>query len=345
MPATTGQRKRGPSRVVRPAARPVQSPPTRRIRWGRLLTVITAAIAMVVFTWWAVRGLSGNGTNTPSQTPNATVDAPLPGWQPMAKIPGGLFTMGYDFGPADARPAHDVELNDFGIDIYEVTNAQFARFIDATGYITTAEQIGRSTVFDFQAQRWLAINGANWRHPTGPLASIAGRESFPVVQVSWIDATTFARWAGKRLPTEAEWERAARGRLYDCDFPWGREEVVDKQYMANYWQGPFPFRDDAADGYREVCIVGSYAPNRLGLFDMSGNVAEWCADGYNENYYRLAPLNAPIGPEQSDRRVVRGGSWLSTDKTGAQHKVWSRASEPPRSANNHTGFRCARDLP
>jgi formylglycine-generating enzyme required for sulfatase activity len=277
-----------------------------------------------------------------------TVSLPLP-QAPEAKemvpIPGGRFQMGSDLARSSAeRPQHEVAVRAFLMDAHEVTVADFAHFVAETGYVTTAEHKSRAWVFVATRKEWVLIPGADWRHPLGPHSSTVGHERLPVVQVSWQDAAAYARWAGKRLPTEAEWEFAARGGLYDADFPWGREEQPGGAYEANYWQGWFPDQDLARDGYRTVAPVKSYSPNRFGLYDMAGNVWEWCADWYAADYYQTGPTVDPTGPAQGTHRVQRGGSWLSADNTRPELRVWTRGRETPESCHNHVGFRCVRDV-
>ena len=294
----------------------------------------------------------------------------------MVPVPGGSFTMGANDGAPDERPLHDVRVNQFLMDKTEVTNGQFAQFVAATNYVTTAERPPAgadklspeqrepgSWCFRFSPEtkanarrpwaRWVA--GANWRQPDGPGSNIEGRTKFPVVHVSWDDATAFAKWAGKRLPTEAEWECAARGAVVLAHFPWGMDACPDGRWRANVWQGDFPTKNDALDGFADLAPAGSYPLNNFGLADLTGNAAEWCADWFAADYYaevcknpdRAAHKN-PQGPDVSDdptepgvwKRVVRGGSWLSTD---AEFRVSTRAREAPGFSAGWIGFRCAKD--
>ena len=261
----------------------------------------------------------------------------------MAPIPGGTFRMGNDFSPySDQRPAHDVSVAPFSMDTHEVTNRQFARFVAQSDYLTTAEQQGWSYRFDRATNQWRRTPGADWRHPGGPHTNIAGREDRPVVHVSWYDADAYARWVGCRLPTEVEWERAARAGLCDADFPWGRKETVNGKYQANYWQGWFPDDDLTVDGFDTLAPVGSFEPNGFGLFDVAGNVWEWCADRYGEDYYRISPRDDPRGPTEGEMRVQRGGSWLSAENYGPGYRVSVRSKRPPDASYEDVGFRCAR---
>lgn len=306
----------------------------------------------------------------------------------MIWISGGEFLMGTD-DPTDlicgvpdrmpdARPIHPVLVDGFWIDETEVTNEQFAKFVEATGYVTVAERrplqkdfpnvppenlVPGSIVFHPPShpvpltnhyQWWEYVPGASWRHPLGPGSDIKGRAKYPVVQIAWDDAAAFARWSGKRLPTEAEWEFAARGGLKQQPYPWGRELSPGGKWMANIYQGQFPVHDTALDGYAGIAPVGQFPPNGYGLYDMAGNVWEWCADWYRPDYYRsLVTTNAtvnPLGPSDSfdpgepgvPKRVQRGGSFLCTDQYCTRYMVGSRGKGEPSSASNHLGFRCVR---
>ena len=258
----------------------------------------------------------------------------------MVYLAGGTFRMGNDLShDPDQRPAHEVSVSPFSMDEHEVTNGQFARFVGQTGYITTAEQRGWSYVFDRKPQQWVKREGADWRHPGGPDTSIAARDDYPVIHVSWYDAAAYAQWAGKRLPTEAQWEYAARSGLRDADYPWGREELIDGRYQANYRQHG---QDPAADGYELAAPVKSYPPSRFGLYDLSGNVWEWCADWYGEDDYRSSPREEPAGPAQGQFRVQRGGSWLSPEDYRFGHHASTRGKRRPEETYQHVGFRCVR---
>jgi len=297
-------------------------------------------VVAAVIGWWFAK------SRTPLPLANLADTPPIESDE-MVRIAGGQFLMGSDFSPDRAsRPQHQVEVRSFWIDRHEVTNAQFAKFVAATGYLSTAERHGQGWVFEPMRQAWLLMPGADWRHPFGPHSSIAGQEHRPVVLVSWYDAAAYARWTGKRLPTEAEWEYAARGGSYDADFPWGRQSQTSDRALSNSWQGWFPERDLGIDGARGLADVESYPPNRYGLYDMSGNVWEWCADWYADDYYRLGERDNPVGPERQPpggRRAQRGGSWLSADNVSPEIQVWARGAGPPDFGRNHLGFRCARD--
>jgi len=253
-------------------------------------------------------------------------------------IPRGTFRMGNDLSPwSDERPAHDVTVGPFLMDAHEVTNRQFARFVEQTGYVTTAQKHGWSYVYDRQTDQWVKTTGADWRHPGGSETSLVAREDFPVVHVSWYDAAAYARWAGGSLPTEAQWEYAARGGLRDADYPWGNEERPGGRYQANYRQfGP----DRGADGFAALAPVGRFPAHGFGLYDMSGNVWEWCADWYAEDAYAASSSENPAGPTQGRLRVVRGGSWLSPEGYRPGHRVWSRGAREPDYTSEDVGFRC-----
>ncbi len=275
-----------------------------------------------------------------ADSPCADVAVPARHLGGMVPVPGGTFRMGSDLSAdPDQRPAHDVYVGAFRIDEHEVTNRQFAEFVDQTGYITTAEQRGWSHVFDRRDARWIRQPGADWRHPRGPDSALHGRDEYPVVHISWYDAQAYARWAGKRLPTEAEWEYAARSALRDAKYPWGRDELIDGRYQANYRQhGQQP----AADGFEAAAPVRSFPASPFGLYDMSGNVWEWCGDWYDEDCYREGPGRNPTGPAQGRQRVLRGGSWLSPENYRFGHHVSTREKRAPEETYEHIGFRCVR---
>ncbi|MCU0705829.1 MAG: formylglycine-generating enzyme family protein [Fimbriiglobus sp.] len=297
---------------------------------------------------------------------------------PMANIPGGTFIMGSDTGPDDERPAHAVTLRPFRIDVTEVTNAQFARFVKATGYKTIAERTptaeqypdapperlrpGSATFVAIECSTdprtwdtphppwWRYTFGANWRHPTGPGSDLRGKMKHPVVHIAWADAVAYAEWAGKRLPTEAEWEYAARGGLDRQEFCWGGEKQGDGgKFFANTFQGVFPHIDTAADGFVGLAPVRSFPPNGYGLFDMSGNAWEWCSDWYDSGYYRISPKDNPTGPDVGEpdggmpQRVRRGGSFLCADGYCRRYLPAARDKNPEDSGASHTGFRCVKD--
>jgi formylglycine-generating enzyme required for sulfatase activity len=278
----------------------------------------------------------------------------------MLRLPGGDFLMGTD-GPwaynADGEgPVHTVTLRPFWMDLTATTNATFAIFVDATGHVTDAERYEWSFVFagllpdDFEATRavaqtpwWRQVYGATWRSPEGPGSNIDDRGDHPVVHVSWQDATAYARWAGKRLPTEAEWEFAARGGLERQLFPWGNDLEPGGEHRMNVWQGKFPSENTCADGYFGTAPVTAYEPNRYGLYNTTGNVWEWCADWYDPGYYATSPAQNPAGPDHGTTRVMRGGSYLCHASYCRRYRVGARSANGPDSSTGNLGFRCARD--
>lgn len=263
----------------------------------------------------------------------------------MIRLPGGSFVMGSPRDEdIDARPQHTVRLDPFWLDVAPVTNHQFQQFVDETDHETAAERNGRSLVFDRKLAEWREVVGVSWRHPEGPESSLIGKEDYPVVHVTWQDAVAYAVWAGKRLPTEAEFEYAARGGLSDAAYPWGRQPTLGDGYLANGWQGHFPDGDSGQDGYRGLAPVGQFPPNRFGLRDMAGNVWQWCADWYSDDYYGGSLVDNPRGPTDGVRRVRRGGSWLSAVNYAGNLRVDYRDHAPPVESTNHTGFRCAKDV-
>jgi formylglycine-generating enzyme required for sulfatase activity len=307
----------------------------------------------------------------------------------MVWIPAGNFMMGGDNEQArkDEYPKHGVKVNGFYMDATEVTNAQFSEFVKATGYITTAEKDinwdeiksqvppntpkppdsvlkAASLIFvptksevnlNDYSQWWAWTRGANWRHPNGPNSDIIGKDNFPVTHVSWDDAVAYSKWAGKRLPTEAEWEYAARGGLINNSYSWGKTFDEMGASKCNFWQGNFPYLNLNKDGFMGAAPVKSFAPNGYGLYDVAGNVWEWCADLYNNDYYtqlsktKLA-IN-PKGPIKSydpdepliTKRVMRGGSFLCNDSYCSGYRVSARMKSSPDSGMEHLGFRCVMD--
>ncbi len=259
----------------------------------------------------------------------------------MVRIPGGRFAMGAAHGAPYEGPVHEVELGPFWLDRTEVTVAAFARFVDATGYRTDAERIGWSGVFDLAHGEWGRVDGADWRHPEGPGSTADPAE--PVVQVSWSDAARFAAWAGKRLPTEAEWERAARGGLAGKTYAWGDDLRPGGRYVANFWQGRFPARNEGADGFVRRAPVARFPPNGYGLYDVAGNVWQWVADWWDPSYYAASPTRDPRGPAAGSERVIRGGSWMCAENYCRGYRVAARSHTPPDSGLDNLGFRCARD--
>lgn len=305
----------------------------------------------------------------------------------MVLIKGGRFWMGGDsiWGRTDEFPRHQVEVSDFYIDQHEVTNRQFKAFVDATGYVTTAEKkpdweeiklqvppgtpkpsddmlVAASLVFtppshpvslDNSLQWWSWVPGANWRHPEGPESNLEGKDDYPVVHVSWEDAMAFCKWAGKRLPTEAEWEYAARGGQKNAIYPWGNELITKGKPKANAWDGNFPNKNTALDGFTRTAPVKKYAPNPYGLYDMAGNVWEWVSDWYTADYYSQCKSKGlvvnPQGPTDSldpdepfaKKKVTRGGSFLCSDQYCSGFRIGARMKTSWDTGLNHTGFRCA----
>lgn len=308
----------------------------------------------------------------------------------MVYIPGGTFSMGSDNkneslcnlgGLTSDCQIHQVYVDGFLMDDHEVTNAEFEKFVKATGYKTIAEQVptkeefpdaplenlkAGSVVFtppakvnslDDYFQWWSFVFGASWRHPEGPGSTIVGKENYPVVHVAWEDAMAYAKWAGKRLPTEAEWEFAARGGASGNTFSWGNEFKPNKQYMSNTFQGVFPNNDSGEDGFKGISPVMQYPANPYKLYDMTGNVWEWCADWYSNNYYSSFISNEliknPKGPKVSNdpaepgvaKKVHRGGSFLCTEQYCSRYVMGTRGKGDWRTGTNHVGFRCVKDLP
>jgi len=278
----------------------------------------------------------------------------------------------------DSKPLHRVELHSFYMDEHEVTNAQFAAFVKETGYVTVAEReldpkdfpevdpkmlVAGSAVFSKPKELnslnnylmwWEYVPGANWQHPEGPNSSIKNKMNHPVVQVAYEDAAAYAKWAGKRLPTEAEWEYAARARndANDDLYYWGKDLKPHGQWIANIYQGQFPIQDSKEDGFEGTAPVKSFQANALGLYDMEGNVWEWCADLYRPDYYQHSTIANPKGPQDSydpqepnlEKRVQRGGSFLCNDQYCERYKAGSRGKGEVNSPTNNVGFRCVKDI-
>ncbi len=259
----------------------------------------------------------------------------------MIVIPSGTYVMGTNHGQPYEGPPHRVQINSFAIDRTEVTNQKFLEFAEAIDYLSEAERYGWSGVFDPAHQRWDSVSGANWKHPEGPSTSIIDRMDHPVIHVSWNDAMAYCGWLGKRLPTEAEWEWAARGKLDDPEYPWGSELNPEGNFMANTWQGIFPISDSGEDGFFSTASVGNFPSNAYGLYDMAGNVWEWTADWYSPTYFGSSPISNPPGPEGGSEKVIRGGSWLCAQNYCSGYRVAARQMTPADSGLNNLGFRCA----
>lgn len=289
-----------------------------------------AAAAAVPVGLVALKHASGAGAPTES-APSAPAG--------MVSVPAGNFWMGKNqaLDPADG-PVHEVYVDAFWIDRFETTAGQFAEFVRATNYKTSAEVQGWGFVFEPKQGRFVPKRGVTWRNPLGEGAS--GRDDDPVLQVSWDDATAYAKWAGKRLPTEAEWEYAARGEWIDASYPWGYELAPNGKYQANSWQGTYAQGDGGQDGYRGPAPVGKYPPNGLGVSDMLGNAAEWCSDWFDPEYYRRSPIDRPTGAPSGTLRVYRGGSWVSTDSAAPAFTVYGRGALAPNACLPTVGFRC-----
>jgi sulfatase modifying factor 1 len=278
----------------------------------------------------------------------------------LVALEGGTFIMGTDdeIGfPADGEgPIRAVTLRPFRIARCSVSNRQFAQFVDATGYTTEAERYGWSFVFhmflpdDFEptravasAQWWRQVYGADWRHPAGPQSDLDGVADHPVGHISWNDATAYCEWASVRLPTEAEWEYAARGGLVQNRYAWGDDFALDGQTMCNIFEGSFPVENTADDGYVGTAPVASFPPNGYGLHNVAGNVWEWCADWFHTTFHRDAPTADPAGPPGGEAKVMRGGSYLCHDSYCNRYRVAARSSNTLDSSTANLGFRVAAD--
>ncbi|WP_243644147.1 formylglycine-generating enzyme family protein [Paenibacillus pinisoli] len=281
----------------------------------------------------------------------------------LIHIGGGTFDMGTDSAegvPSDGEgPIRKVTVNSFRISPYAVTNAEFQSFVEATGYVTEAESFGWSYVFHLLASDqvreqvkdvpqgvpwWLVVEGAYWARPEGKDSSIVDRMDHPVVHISWNDANAYCKWSGTRLPTEAEWEYAARGGLARRTYPWGDLLKPDGKHMCNIWQGKFPVKNNASDGYIGTAPVHAYEPNGYGLYNASGNVWEWCADWFSPGYHRqTADLN-PLYSQETGRKSMRGGSYLCHRSYCNRYRVAARSSNTPDSSTGNCGFRIAADV-
>ena len=276
----------------------------------------------------------------------------------MVRVPAGAFRMGSEdqFAyPDDGEgPVREVETSAYRIDACAVSNADFAAFVDDSGFVTEAERFGWSFVFggllpdDFPpteavaaAPWWRRVEGAHWRRPEGPHSELDGRLDHPVVHVSWNDAAAYCAWAGKRLPTEAEWERAARGGLEQAVYPWGDELEPDGGHRMNVWQGDFPARNTLADGYLGTAPVDAFAPNGLGLFNTTGNVWEWTADWFHPSFRARDRRHDPRGPSHGTSKVQKGGSYLCHHSYCRRYRVAARQASTPDSSTGNVGFRCA----
>lgn len=366
----------------------------------KLALAVLAVLAAASLAWFVFGTHLRNATadSTVSKPPAAeflptkpnSAGAPGPAPKGMVWIPGGEFSMGANDPPdmdevgmkatEDARPIHRVYVDGFFMDETDVTNAQFAEFVKATGYVTIAERkprqeeyptappenlVAGSVVFSppdhavpltNHLQWWSYVPGANWRHPLGPGSDIKAKGNYPVVQIAYADAEAYAKWAGKRLPTEAEWEFASRGGLTGKPFVWGDTFRPDGKWMANTHQGHFPDHDTGDDGYVGIAPVAKFPPNGYGLYDMAGNVWQWTSDWYRPDYYQQLASMAevarnPSGPTSSydpdepdqPKKVHRGGSFLCTDQYCSRYIVGTRGKGEVSTGTNHLGFRCVKD--
>ncbi|TVQ65174.1 MAG: formylglycine-generating enzyme family protein [Balneolaceae bacterium] len=258
----------------------------------------------------------------------------------MVFVPGGRTTIGSESGLPNERPVFETEVSAFLMDKDLVTVAQFREFVEATGYVSEAEQFGDGIVFDFEQAQWVLLDGATWEYPNGPEGP-AAPEDHPVTQVSWNDAAAYLEWAGKRLPTEIEWEHAARGgENRDQLYAWGNSLTEEGRYQANTWTGTFPSENSEADGYRQTSPVGEYHITELGLSDMGGNVWEWTQDWYRPYAFRERPYQ----PGPQSEKVLRGGSFMCHISYCHGYRVSSRSHATPDNAAFHTGFRGVRDV-
>ena len=278
----------------------------------------------------------------------------------MVAIPSGVFSMGsqdvFAYPEDGEGPVRDVETGDYWVDARTVSNAEFSAFVDDAGYVTEAERYGWSFVFagllpdDFpptqavaQAPWWRKAERADWSHPDGPQSSLDDRMDHPVVHVSWNDAQAYCAWSGKRLPTEAEWERAARGGLHRKAFPWGDELEPAGEHRMNVWQGDFPARNTLADGFLGLAHVDAFEPNAFGLYNATGNVWEWTADWFHPNFRQRDRRRDPEGPSHGTHKVQKGGSYLCHHSYCRRYRVAARQGNTPDSSTGNIGFRCARD--
>ncbi len=373
--------------------------------WCRMKNPILAAAVFLLAAAALIFSIAFRGTDTPvaehqstpgdnqqlieaDQPANSVRTSSEPTFKGMVFLPGGRFTMGALDSAPDEFPPHEVELDGFWIDTHEVTNSQFAEFVKATGYVTTAEQppelralqpgVNREEIKilpelnqpgsicsyllgsrkDIDPEKgayswWQYVPGANWRHPEGPESSIDDRMDHPVVHVSWLDAMAYCKWANKELPTEAQWEYAARGGLNDQSYPWGDQRNPGGQWLHNIWQGEFPISNTADDGFLQTAPVGSFPANNFGLFDVSGNVWEWCRDYYQPEYYSSSPRSNPTGPDSSFdpmdpaviKRVQRGGSFMCSEQYCIGYRTTARMKGEEDTGAFHTGFRCVINKP
>lgn len=280
----------------------------------------------------------------------------------MISISGGDFFMGTiekEGFPSDGEgPVRRVKVDPFLIDSYCVTNAEFQQFVQETGYVTEAETFGWSYVFYLllsptllrqtpsvpQTPWWYGVKDAYWQFPEGPGSTIIDRMDHPVVHISWNDAVSFCNWAGKRLPTEAEWEYAARGGLEQKKYPWGDELTPNGEHVCNIWQGVFPKTNTHEDGYIGTAPSKSFPANGYGLYNVSGNVWEWCSDWFSRSIHDRGGRINPKGPDKGQTKIMRGGSYLCHESYCNRYRVAARTSNTPDSSSGHLGFRCVADI-
>ena len=280
----------------------------------------------------------------------------------MVELPGGRFLMGTEDAsgfPADGEgPVREITVDPFHVDATAVTNREFSRFVKSTRYVTEAERFGWSFVFHLlltprakraarqavaEAPWWVRVDGASWRRPDGPGSNVKTRMDHPVVHVSRHDAMAYCEWAGKRLPTEAEWEYAARGGLEQKTYPWGDDLTPGGEHRCNIWQGMFPDINTVEDGYAGTAPARAFPPNGYGLYNVAGNVWEWTADWFSATHHVDGPRDNPTGPDFGDAAVTRGGSYLCHESYCNRYRVAARTSNTPDSSTGNTGFRCVAD--
>ena len=310
------------------------------------------------------KGASGVAPPHPRPAARAAVNGAHDDGRPMCELPATTFLMGTEAGdgfPADGEgPVREVSLSGFAIDQCAVSNDEFAAFVEDSGYVTEAEHFGWSFVFKNHVPKsafkkrlvrtvpglawWYAVDRACWKRPEGPGSNVRKRGDHPVTHVSHADACAYGAWAGKRLPSEAEWELAARGGLEQRIYAWGDELTPGGKHYCNIWQGRFPEHDRAADGYAGTCPVRAFPPNGNGLYNVAGNVWEWCADWFSPDYHLTASPTDPGGPPRGSNRVMRGGSFLCHRSYCNRYRVAARTSNSPDSSTANLGFRCARSL-
>ena len=308
----------------------------------------------------AVSRDAGQGEPLPAfDTPGTDAAGPADG---MVLVADEEFLMGSDYSPGfpgdGEGPVRKVVVDPFYIDIGTVTNAGFADFVDDTGYVTEAERFEWSFAFRGLVPEavaksvdqavavtpwWWQIKGATWRAPFGPGTTVDDLADHPVVHVSWNDAGAYARWAGKRLPTEAEWEMAARGGVDQATYPWGDDLTPGGRHMCNIWQGDFPDRNTEDDGFLGTAPAVSFSPNGHGIYNVSGNVWEWCSDWFSPDFHVSGPRKNPMGPRSGQAKVVKGGSYMCHDSYCNRYRMGARTATTPDTSAAHQGFRCARN--